>query len=223
MHAPAQRDWVIGNAAIELVAGRHRRAVGSLTHDPRARRKLGGSPSHRLEDGGASRRQRRAVQVEIEVKEPRGVLDVAVRVDEPGNDGAAGQLDDAGPRPDQRRHLGPRADCDDAVAANRHRLRDAVGGIERNDPAAAQHEIRRRRGLLRRGRTATATATIATIVHATDRARRCVGSPHHTMPRCCSRSCTARCASSIAVLVNAAAPASELAMAIRPNGRRPMT
>lgn len=56
------------------------------------------------------------MQVQQEVQKPRGVLDVAVSVDEAGHDRTASQPEDAGMRPHQRPDLGVGANRDDAVA-----------------------------------------------------------------------------------------------------------
>ncbi len=75
-----------------------------------------------------------------------------VAVDEAGDHGLAGGIDDARPGTDEgaRLRAGPHED-EDAVADG-HRLRDPEGGIDGQDPSVEDDEIGRHRRRPGRGR-----------------------------------------------------------------------
>ena len=66
---------------------------------------------------------------------------VDMRIDQAGDDGAAGKIDDARVRPGEPSHLGIDADGDNMRAAHRQRLRDSSRLIERDDLAARQDQV----------------------------------------------------------------------------------
>ena len=68
-----------------------------------------------------------------------------VVVDQPGNDGPAPQIDPARVRPGEPRDLLVGADRHDAVAPNRHRLRDRKPLIDGDDFPVRQDQIGRGR------------------------------------------------------------------------------
>src|SRR5439155_3432830 len=81
---------------------------------------------------------------EVDVLE-RGAerLDVHVRVGEPGNDGAAGEIDPFGGAPEKGLHLRVVADRNDAAVADGDGGGPWVRGVERDDDSPREDEVRR--------------------------------------------------------------------------------
>ena len=81
--------------------------------------------------------------VESQLERPVGafLLEVRVVVDHPGDDRASAQIDAASVRPRHLRDVLIGADRNDAVPANRHRLRDREGVIDGDDLSVRQDDV----------------------------------------------------------------------------------
>ena len=87
--------------------------------------------------------------VETQLLQPGlpGAEQVHVVVDQSRDDGLSPQVDPPGARPREPGHVLVGADGDDAVATDRHRLRDREALVDRDDFPVGQDQVRR--GLLR--------------------------------------------------------------------------
>ncbi len=144
-----QHDRVVGSDTVELVAREAARIVGELLlrpasehHDPFAG--WGGLDAigEQLERVGT-----RGDAVEAQFVVFGGANPVGVIVDEAGDDGASREI--YGPRLRTSELIDIRigADRDDALAADRQRLRDGKAVVDGDDLAVDENEI----GALRRG------------------------------------------------------------------------
>ena len=140
-----EEHGVGGRDAVELVARQRAGIVGKLIHrpsaqvvDPLARRR-------RL-DAGAQQLERRlpgadAVPPHFLLPGGRGAHQVHVVVDEPRDHGAAAEIDAARRRARQADDLAVAADAQDAVALDRHGLRDREAIVHRDHLAVGQDDV----------------------------------------------------------------------------------
>jgi hypothetical protein len=84
-----------------------------------------------------------ACQRRVDLLQPFAV-EMRVRVDEPGNDGAPAQLDTPGAGMGEREHVGVATDGENAISRDRHRFGDGRTAIEGQDATPLKHEVRRR-------------------------------------------------------------------------------
>ena len=128
------RDLGLGRAAASrrtaLRSSRRRRPASFPSARPARRRAMRSS---------ASASERRADPVHLGRVGQAGADRVDMRVDQPGNDGAAGEIDHARRRTGQRADVGRASDRDDAIAA--HRERFGRGGVERDDLAVEEDRV----------------------------------------------------------------------------------
>ena len=123
------------------VAERHR-------HDPLAGRRHShqglDALEHVLDRGGAGERGTDRLET--------FAVHVGVGVDEARDDGAAAEVDQAGVAMGERADLGISPHGDDAVVGDGHGLREAEGGVDRDDRPPVEDQISGQRGERRSGR-----------------------------------------------------------------------
>ena len=134
---------IVGRDLVELVARRHPALVQDALvpagrgHHPLARpacaRRVRRSPSAHRRRSAAEKLHGRAVQAREQLMQ--------VGVDQAGHDGLARELDHLRVRADVASDRGVVADREKAPVPDRDRLRDAPVLVDRDDAAAAQHEI----------------------------------------------------------------------------------
>ncbi len=146
----ADVDGVPRRDAVELPARREppfrevlrhvgvvRRVAEWHRDDPGAGRRL---PRERLDALEHVIDRARAGQRRADRLEPLAVH-VGMGVDQPRHDGPAAEVDQAGVAMGERPDLGGAAHGDDAVVGDRHGLREAEGGIDRDDRPAVEDQI----------------------------------------------------------------------------------
>ena len=140
VRTPPQDDRVLGQLAIELLAGRHHLVVGALPDDPGAGWQLGG-PRLQSRDDFICILERRRLNRHVQLFRDRQALDVRMRVDEPWEERAAVEIDDACARPDKAADVLLAADRNDPVTRDGHRRGHAFLRIDGDHGAAAQDEV----------------------------------------------------------------------------------
>ena len=142
-----QHDGMVRGDAVELRQRKAARLVDELLfrpaaqhHDPFVRRGFGNPVRHQLERAAPGRDPIEAQLVVLGGADPMRVI-----VDEAGNDGAAGEIDDTRRRSAQRLEIGGRADLDDALSADGERLGDGEAVIDRDDFAVDEEDVGRLR------------------------------------------------------------------------------
>ena len=145
-----QHHRIVGRDAVELVEREAARLVGELLLRPAAEHRdpfagRGGARplGHQFQGAPA-----RGDAVEAQLVVLGGADPVRVVVDQAGDHGAAGKIDDAGRRALELLDVGVAPTRDDALAADRQRLHDGEAIVDRDDLAVEQHRV----GVLRERR-----------------------------------------------------------------------